>query len=84
MKPIKWIIGYIDWQGTVFAHVVREGDKIDSHGQVWPNKMAAHGKWRWRPTCPYTLDTYGENIDDDEMYRIFHRVERLCEVYCGR
>lgn len=81
MKPIKWIIGYIDWQGTIFAYVVREGDTKDSHGQLWPNKMSSHGKWRWDPAKPYSLNTYGEDIDDEDMYRIMHRIEKLREVF---
>jgi hypothetical protein len=81
MKPIKWIIGYIDWQGAIFAHVVREGDIKQSHGDFWPVKIASHGKWRWDPEKPYSLNTYGEDIDDEDMYRITHRIEKLREVF---
>lgn len=81
MKPIKWIIGYIDWQGAVFACVVREGDKEDSHAQHWPNKLAAHGKWRWDPKDPYKINTYGQDLSDDEIFAISERVEKLREVY---
>lgn len=81
MKPIKWIIGYVDSNGAIFAYVVREGDRKQSHGDLWSSKIAAHGKWRWDPNKPYSINTYGEDINDDDMYRIMDRIETLREVY---
>jgi len=81
MKPIKWIIGYAEHNGAIFAHVVRVGDRMQSHLDVWPGKVAAHGKWRWDPNKPFALNTYGEDIDDDDMYRVMDRIEKLREVH---
>lgn len=78
MTSIKWIIGYIDYQGAVHSHVVRLGDTVDSHTLVWPGRVAAHGKWRWKPDRPYHISTYnGEEFTDDEAYAIFDKIDKL-------
>lgn len=76
MKTIRWILGYIDHMGAIAHHVVYHGDTVDSHIQVWPSKVAAHGKFRWDPRKPYDIHTYGEPIDDDDLYRIYDIIER--------
>jgi hypothetical protein len=76
MKTLRWIIGYIDSNGAVHHHIVAEGDEMDSHLQVWPGKISSHGKFRWDPRKPFDINTYGEPIDDDDLYRIYDIVER--------
>jgi hypothetical protein len=74
MKPIKWIIGYIDCFRSIQTHVVREGDTIDSHTQRWPDKLAAHGKFRWSPKNPCKLATYNEDVSDEEFVNIIDKI----------
>ena len=80
MKSIRWIIGYVDSHGAVHSHVVYHGDTIDSHLQRWPGKVSAHGKWRWDPNRPGTINTYGEDISDEELFAILDRVEDHVDV----
>jgi len=77
MKSIKWILGYVDSHGAVHSHVVLHGDTLDSHLQVWPARIAAHGKWRWDPKSPYKVNTYGEDLSDDDLYAISDRIDLL-------
>lgn len=79
MKPIKSIIGYIDYFGHVHSHVVFQGDSMDSHNQVWPSRIAAHGKWRWTPDKANHLNTYGEDIEDYEFFAIFDVIRKHVE-----
>lgn len=75
MKSIKWIIGYCDAYGKIHYRVVYNDDLNQTHTSVWPSKVAAHGKWRWRPEKEFTIDTYGEDIDDDIAYGIWDIIE---------
>lgn len=77
MKSIKWIIGYVDSHGAVHYHIVHHGDTIDSHVQVWPSKVSAHGKWRWDPKYPGKINTYGEDISDDDFFAIYYKIEDI-------
>jgi len=71
---IKWIVGYVDSYGSVFYKVIYNGDKLDSHNQLWAN--AHHGKWRWVPSSPKHLNTYNETIDDDSLDRIWNIINK--------
>lgn len=76
MKTIRWIIGYIDNHGAVHHRVVYTGDALDSHLQIWPCKISSHGKFRWDPRKPFDINTYGEQIDDDHLFRIYDIIDQ--------
>jgi hypothetical protein len=76
MASIKWIIGYIDWSGAIFAYVVREGNIKDSHGQLWTKQDCSSWKVAVTAIKNIPLKYYGE-----DMYRVMHRIEKPCEVY---
>lgn len=70
-NEIRWVIGYIDYHGSVHHHVVYHGDAQDSHNHIWAS--AQHGKWRWIPEDPRHINSYGEILgpeDEDKIWRI--------------
>lgn len=77
MKSIKYIIGYVDFYESIMLHVVYHGDIIDSHNQVWPNKVAAYGKWSWDAKYPSKINTYGEEISDDAFFVIYAAIDDI-------
>lgn len=70
---IKWIVGYVDSYGKVHHKVVKFGDPMDSHNKLWPS--IHHNKWRWVPTNPNHLNTYGETLDDDSIDKIWQIID---------
>lgn len=64
---IKWIVGYIDNYGAIHHKVVKIGDSVDSHNQIWPGPKQV--KWRWMPDKPHHLNTYGNDLcfEDEDM-----------------
>ena len=71
---IKWIIGYIDGYGAVHHKVVKVGDPIDNHNIVWNG--VRHNKWRWLPSEPNKINTYGEDLgfeSEDKVWQIIDR-----------
>lgn len=73
---MKWIVGYVDAYGCVHARVIGWDESIDSHRQIWPT--VHHNKWRWIPDNPTHLNTYGEDLDEDAIDRIW----RIIDTYC--
>lgn len=76
-KDIKYIIGYFDSYGDLKYHVVKMWDSMDSHLQIWPGRVAAHGKWRWDPKVPNKINTYNEDLDFEEEERVWNLVDKL-------
>jgi hypothetical protein len=72
---LKWVIGYIDCYDTIHHRVIYENDEIQTHADAWPGKVAAHGKWRWMPSTPSDINTYGEDVDDINIMKIFDITE---------
>lgn len=77
ISPIKWIVGIVDNYGRVHHKVVKQDDPLDSHFHLWPT--VHHGKWRWMPSRPNALNTYGEPIDDDAVDSIWQIIDQYRE-----
>ena len=71
---IKWIVGYIDSRGAIHHTAVKMNDSVDSHRKLWPT--IHHGKWRWLPTCPRDINSYGETLDDESLDRIWEIINK--------
>jgi len=76
LRRIKYIIGYVDSYDHITYKIVYNGDVMDSHNQIWPNKVAAHGKFRWTPELPNALNTYNEGISDDLCFKIWDVIDK--------
>ena len=72
---IKWIVGYVDGYGAIHYKVVKIGDSIDSHNQIWPGPK--HSKWRWMPDKPNHLNTYSEELCPDDEDRVWDLITKL-------
>ena len=72
---IKWIIGYIDAYGAIHYRVVKHGDSLHSHSQIWPGPK--HNKWRWLPTEPRHLNTYNEDLPSDGEDAVWALITKL-------
>lgn len=70
---IKWIVGYVDSYGKIHYKVIYKNDVLDSHNQIWPGPK--HGKWRWMPSNPNHINTYGEEIDFDVEDKIWSIID---------
>jgi hypothetical protein len=71
LVDIKWIVGYVDNYGHVHYKVVYRNDPKDSHELLWNSPKI--GKWRWLPSDPNHLNTYGNDLDfetEDSIWRI--------------
>ena len=73
-SDIKWIIGYVDNYGAVHSKVVSKSDPIDSHNSVWPGPKQR--KWRWIPTDPKSLNTYGDEFDFEVEDKIWELIKK--------
>ena len=71
---IKWIVGYVDSHGAVHYKKVNVGDLIDSHNQIWPGPKQT--KWRWIPSFPKHLNTYGNKLDIEDEDRIWKIIDK--------
>lgn len=74
-KKIKWIIGFFDSYGHNHYKIIYNGDEKDSHNSIWPGKISAHGKWRWIPSDPSNLNTYNEDLSEEEIDSIWNLVD---------
>ena len=72
---IKWILGYIDSCGAIHHKMVKIGDTVDSHNQIWVGLK--HSKWRWMPDKPYHLNTYGIDLEPDDEDRVWNLITKL-------
>lgn len=70
---VKWIVGYVDGYGCVHHKIVLEGDLVDSHNKIWP--FVSCGKWRWMPSRPKELNTYGIDLEYEDCYRIWQVID---------
>ena len=71
---LKWIVGYIDNYGAVHHKAVKIGDSVDSHNQIWPGPRQQ--KWRWVPSDPHHINTYGNDLDVDDEDKIWRIIDR--------
>ena len=74
-NDLKWIIGYVDGYDKVHYKVVKSSDPIDSHNSVWPGPRAL--KWRWVPTEPNKINTYGVDFDFEAQDRIWLIIDKF-------
>lgn len=72
---IKWIIGYIDSYGAIHYNVIRKNDFVDTHEKMWSG-AAKMNKWRWQPSDPNHINTYGQSLDVDDADKIWNIVDK--------
>lgn len=73
-QNIKWIIGVIDSYGHVHHKIVKLSDPLDSHNKVWP--FIHHYKWRWMPSKPNHLNTYGEDFGGERVDQVWNIIDK--------
>lgn len=73
---IKWIVGYIDGYDAIHYKVVKIGDTVDSHNQIWPGQTK-QTKWRWMPDKPYHLNTYGIDLCPEDEDKVWNLISKL-------
>jgi hypothetical protein len=73
---IKWIVGYIDGYDAIHYKVVKIGDTVDSHNQIWPGRTK-QTKWRWMPDKPYHLNTYGIDLCPEDEDKVWNLITKL-------
>lgn len=79
MKDVKWIVGYVDGYGKVHHKIVNQGDERDTHTQIW-GYVARQHKWRWQPEKPLHINTYGEDMDDEYIFKIYDIIYKYIKV----